>query len=219
MSRIIRKSNTARIFNVSAIATALSLSGQLLQAAVSITPFGDATFVAAPTWRPVDFHFYAEAIDPNTFFLQSLPLILPQPDHVQASDGSIQPGTPHAPPYDHEISDGLAAAGITSRTRFTTEEFDGFNEVNGLLHGATFAFMIVAETQNAPVGLTPDGLFLADYPADPAAPLMFTLKDRHPGTRPLRGPGRHGTAIHRRPRAARPAPGCVHRAPRFAGLR
>ncbi len=131
-----------------ALAALLSSARAASAAIVTVTAFGSPAFVAAPTWRPVDFVTYSGATDFSDAFR-----ILPPPNHQFHPDLGVGPGAPHGPPYDTEISAGLAAAGIAEKTVFSVEEFDG-----SLGNGVFTAFMVIANPANAPTGLTPDGV-------------------------------------------------------------
>ena len=50
--------------------------------------------------------------------------MLPSPNHEPHNQLFIGPGAPHSPPYDTEIADGLASAGIIAKNVFTPNEFD-----------------------------------------------------------------------------------------------
>lgn len=117
-------------------------------ASATVTPFGSSAFSDQPTWRPVDFNQYSASAD----FLSPF-AILPAPNHVPHPDLYLGPGAAHAPPYGTEISAGMMAAGITEKSVFSVEEFDGT-----LGNGIFLAFMVIADLGNAPVGVTPDGM-------------------------------------------------------------
>jgi hypothetical protein len=86
------------------------------------------------------------------------------PDHARyydqvTGDLGFGPRVPHAPPYDSEISEGIAAAGFKTGTVYNREEFS---------RGAAIMFMQIPN-EDSPVGKTPDydsgpALSLDTYP-------------------------------------------------------
>lgn len=131
---------------------ALVASTALAQTSVNVITFGGADFLADQTWRPVDFHMFSSPTDFSATYE-----ILPEPNHTFHPNLGVGPGAPHAGPYDTEIGDGILAAGIAEKQIFTTAEFNGDGHF-GLGNGVFLAFMVIADPDNAPVGVTPDGV-------------------------------------------------------------
>ena len=90
---------------------------------VRISPIGN------PTWMPVDFHLFAATIGTATTgyaeFLQTTLDLLPPPNHVFHPALGAGPGAPHAPPYDNELAQGVAAQGFHDEVVFATSDFSG----------------------------------------------------------------------------------------------
>jgi hypothetical protein len=107
--------------------------------------------IGNPTWRPVDFHIVAGEIGTldSGFdkFGATISAMLPPPNHVLGPCG-ICPGDPHAPPYDKEFAEGIAASGFHEGVRFSEEEM-----LNGM---AIFVTYMVVPRANAPSGSSPD---------------------------------------------------------------
>ena len=116
-------------------------------ALVNIEAAGADDFVMAPTWHAVDFNLFASAAG-----LLPAAELLPPATHVDLADLGIGPGEAHAAPYDFEISDALTAAGLIDEFEFAEDDIDG-----GSGNAIYFAFNLIADPDNAPVGSTPDG--------------------------------------------------------------
>jgi len=104
---------------------------------VKITPIGH------PIWKPVGFNEFSAPIGTaasgyEEFFLL-MGRILPPPNHEPNPGlgfGGIGPGAPHQPPYDTEITQGLAPMGFHQGKHFRQAEFS-----NGM--GVYIAWMTV----------------------------------------------------------------------------
>lgn len=131
---------------------ALLASTATAQTSVNVITFGGADFLAEQTWRPVDFHMFSSPTD----FSQTYQ-ILPEPNHRFHPNLGVGPGDPHAGPYDTEMGDGIRALGIDEKQVFSTAEFNGDGHL-GAGNGVFLAFMVIADPDNAPVGVTPDGV-------------------------------------------------------------
>ena len=96
---------------------------------VRIEPIGD------PPWMPVDFHLFAapigtEASGFEEFFHETMPALLPAPNHTLIPWTGIFPGAPHAGPYDTEFADSVSANGYREHVRFLKREFkDGMGVI------------------------------------------------------------------------------------------
>jgi hypothetical protein len=133
------------------------------------------TKIGAPIWMPVDFQLFSAPATPfaqefGTVYSTLLPYDAP----------TATPYTPHAPPYDTELSAGALAGGYVSQSVFTPDAIT--------LHpnGVYFAFMLVPDPgitgssrdfTSGPV--IPNSLFPIAYNAD--AWLDGVLVDRLPG--------------------------------------
>jgi hypothetical protein len=112
----------------------------------------EATSFGAPAWEPVDFNMFSAAIGTEaTGYAESLETVLsllPEPKHRQHDQLGVGPGDPHDPPYDGELSAGVANLGFQRRSVFSPFEFS-----NG--QGVYLAFMVVPRPQSA-TGSSPD---------------------------------------------------------------
>ena len=96
---------------------------------VRIDPIGD------PVWMPVDFHLFSapigtEASGFEEFFHETLPALLPEPNHVLIPWTGIFPGQAHSGPYDNELATGVDANGYRENVRFLKREFkDGMGVI------------------------------------------------------------------------------------------
>jgi hypothetical protein len=88
---------------------------------VRITPIG------TPQWKPVDFHLFSAPFGTEQTgymeFAETLLGLLPEPEHAFHPDLFVGPGTPHAPPYDSELADGVASHGYHEGAHFSAGEF------------------------------------------------------------------------------------------------
>jgi len=71
------------------------------------------TKVGSPTWKPTDFQLFTAPADPATAFTHTIDLLLPL-----EGPGAPVPYTPHAGPYDQELSTNAAAAGFVNQSVF-----------------------------------------------------------------------------------------------------
>lgn len=90
---------------------------------VHIRPIGN------PTWIPVDFHLFSapigtEASGFEEFFHETMPDLLPPPNHVLIPWTGIFPGAAHSGPYNTEFAAGVEANGFREGVRFRRSEFD-----------------------------------------------------------------------------------------------
>jgi hypothetical protein len=110
------------------------------------------TQVGEPTWQPVDFSTFAAPIGTSESgyaeFGETMQAILPPPNHVWIDGLGIGPGAPHPPPYDTEMSTGVANAGFDEQLLFLPDDFTAPS-------GIWVTFMLVP-TADAPEGRTPD---------------------------------------------------------------
>lgn len=96
------------------------------QSVVRLERIGD------PIWRPVDFHLFSAPIgSPPDFegFFSTVFSLLPPPNHAPHDQLLVGPGDPHAPPYDAELAQGVAALGFEEEHVFGASEFSGTNGV------------------------------------------------------------------------------------------
>ena len=89
--------------------------------------------IGDPIWRPVDFHLFSAPIGTpesgfQEFFATALSL-LPPPNHQFHPQLLVGPGAPHAPPYDTELAQGVAALGFEEGRVFGASEFSGANGI------------------------------------------------------------------------------------------
>jgi hypothetical protein len=84
--------------------------------------------VGDPIWRPVDFHLFTAPI--GTFesgfaeFVALTEQLLPPPNHIPLLPVfGVGPGTPHDPPYDRELAEGVDANGLQDRHSFPASAF------------------------------------------------------------------------------------------------
>lgn len=114
-------------------------------AAMPGTPAGDVALYRAgdpqqirltpirkPSWKPVDLHLFSAPIGTAPGyegFGATTSRLLPEPNHRPHPALGIGPGAKHAPPYDRELRDGVAALGFHTRGPFTLAEFSNGNGV------------------------------------------------------------------------------------------
>jgi len=77
------------------------------------------------------------------------PIILPPPHYQSYQCLGIGPGTPKAPPYTHDIADGVTPAGYRQGPVFAPQQFS-----NG--QGVWLAYMVVPTSTSPYVGSSPD---------------------------------------------------------------
>ena len=90
--------------------------------------FVRVTQVGHPIWRPVDLHLFAAPIGSfETGFAEFGELteaLMPPPEHVPVLPFfGVGPGAPHAPPYRHELAEGLAANDLVDRHLYPVSAF------------------------------------------------------------------------------------------------
>ncbi len=92
------------------------------------------TRIGSPIWRPTDFQLFTApaAPFPEAFF-HTLDLLLP----LEGPGASVY--TPHAPPYDTELSTNAAAAGFVNQSVFPR------NAITLDPNGVYFAFMMLPD--------------------------------------------------------------------------
>ena len=89
--------------------------------------------IGDPIWRPGDFHLFSAPIGTpasgfEEFATTALSLLLP-PNHQFHPQLLVGPGAPHAPPYDAELAQGVAALGFEEGRVFDASEFSGANGI------------------------------------------------------------------------------------------
>ena len=105
--------------------------------------------IGTPAWTVEDVQIFAGecwdgTIAPAVALVSSI-----LPDHrFYTGIGFFGPGTPHAPPYDHELTDGLTAQGIPYGPHRAYEDV--------LSPRCVFIAMLLIPTADAPVGSSPD---------------------------------------------------------------
>ncbi|MBI5503070.1 MAG: hypothetical protein HY907_22685 [Deltaproteobacteria bacterium] len=105
--------------------------------------------IGTPAWTVEDVQIFAGECWDGTIApaIEIVSSILP--DHrFYTGIGFFGPGTPHAPPYDHEITDGLTAQGIPYGPHRAYEDV--------LSPRCIFIAMLLIPTADAPVGSSPD---------------------------------------------------------------
>jgi hypothetical protein len=75
------------------------------------------TQIGSPIWRPVDFQLFSAPVEPDAAATASFRALEP----LQPLPGETTYTTPHAPPYDTELSTNAAAAGYVNRSVFPRE--------------------------------------------------------------------------------------------------
>src|SRR5437868_499643 len=88
----------------------------------------DVTKVGTPVWDVVDCNLVSANVGTAAsgyaeFFKLTGEQILPPPFYKNYPGVGAGPGDPHAPPYDKDISNGLAALGLTDRSSFDVSDF------------------------------------------------------------------------------------------------
>lgn len=83
--------------------------------------------IGHPIWKPVDCHLFSATIGTEatdyTEYLETLGSVLPPPRHVPIAALGIGPGSPHHPPYSHELDKGIGSQNLHEGTRFSSGEF------------------------------------------------------------------------------------------------
>jgi hypothetical protein len=73
------------------------------------------TQIGSPLWRPTDFQLFTAPADTDEDYNSTIDMLTP----LHGPGGTAY--TPHAPPYDTEVSTNAAAAGFVNRTIFPRE--------------------------------------------------------------------------------------------------
>jgi hypothetical protein len=107
--------------------------------------------IGDPIWRPVDFHLFSAPIGtPESGFEEFVTTVLsllPPPNHQFHPQLLVGPGAPHAPPYDTELAQGVAALGFEEGRVFGASDFSEGN-------GVYFVWMTVPDPGST--GSSPD---------------------------------------------------------------
>ncbi len=89
--------------------------------------------IGNPIWRPVDFHLFSAPIGTPASgfeeFVTTALSLLPPPKHQFHPQLIVGPGSPHAPPYDTELAQGVAALGFDEARVFGVSGFSGVNGI------------------------------------------------------------------------------------------
>jgi hypothetical protein len=121
---------------------------------VTAAPFGSGSFVANPTWKPTDFHFFGARIGDvnNNFddFALEQQKLFPAPGYgVDPAHNGIIPGTQPVPgPYDTKMAQALAANGIVDQSTFSASQFQ--------IPFGVYLTWVNVPTAAAPTGSSPD---------------------------------------------------------------
>lgn len=83
------------------------------------------------------------------FLDDTLIALLPPPNHAFDENVGIVPGDPHAPPYGHELGDGVTSNGFHENGPFSVPEFTSPNAI-------WLAMMNIPEDPPAALGSSPD---------------------------------------------------------------
>jgi hypothetical protein len=99
--------------------------------------------VGHPIWRPVDIHLFTAPIGSfETGFAEFGAVIsglMPPPEHIEVLPFfGVGPGAAHAPPYGHELAEGMAANDLTDRHVFPVSAFSARSG-----NGVYLVFMLV----------------------------------------------------------------------------
>src|SRR5215475_13622545 len=109
------------------IVLATTAVGQPAEPGIQMTPIGHRA------WKPVDFHVYTAPIgtaqDGYAEFQQNMIALLPPPKHQWCNELGIGPGTPHHPPYNHEIDCNLDRIDFRESLVFRASEFSPPNGI------------------------------------------------------------------------------------------
>jgi hypothetical protein len=133
------------------------VAGFLMPGAAALGQTGNPTLVkltriGSPAWTPVDLHVFTAPIGtaPNyAEFAKTTGIILPPPHYQPYQCLGIGPGTPEAPPYTHDIADGINNAGYRQGPVFAPQQFS-----NG--QGVWLAYMVVPSPASPYFGSSPD---------------------------------------------------------------
>lgn len=133
-------------------------AGSLMPGAAALAQTGNPTLVqltqiGKPAWTPVDLHVFTAPIgtaaDGYAEFATTMGIILPPPHYQSYQCLGIGPGSPEAPPYTHDIADGVKNAGYHQGPVFSSRQFsDG--------QGVWLAYMVVPTSTSPSIGSSPD---------------------------------------------------------------
>jgi hypothetical protein len=171
---MLRQKICARAASVALLGLLFGFTGAPLalaaQSPVTVQAFGSSAFVANPTWTVTDFHFFTAPIgDPgNGFadFATTNQTVFPPPGYgYDPAHNGVVPGTaPITGPYDQQVANGLANAGIPTTSVFTVSQFS--------IPNAVFLDWVMVPTANAPTGASPD---FANGPIIPNSIMQITF--------------------------------------------
>lgn len=96
--------------------------------AASLPSKGDQLVpIGAPTWTLTDCHLFAAPIGTAASgyaeAFETFASLLPPPEHIPIPALGIGPGSPHRPPYDTELAEGIAHEGYRESRIFRQAEF------------------------------------------------------------------------------------------------
>jgi hypothetical protein len=110
--------------------TILPLAIFLVQALPVRADLVQLTRIGDPIWRPVDFHLFSARVGMSgEEFRMTNSSLLPPPHHVIHPQLGIGPGTPHPPPYDTELAEGVRNQGFVDKAVFEVAEIARPNAV------------------------------------------------------------------------------------------
>jgi hypothetical protein len=91
-------------------------AGPPLAQSVRLAPSVRLTPIGHPTWKPVDFHVFTAPVGTAATeyaeFSATTLALLPPPNHESHPDLGVGPSTPHSPPDDAELANGVADLGF-----------------------------------------------------------------------------------------------------------
>jgi hypothetical protein len=135
------------------ICVLVCLAAHPASATVTATPFGSTGFVAAPTWQPMDFHFFAGRIGDSSSnfadYAQTQQALFPAPGYGWDSNNGPIPGTTPVPgPYNNKVAQALAAHGIADQSTFSLAQYT--------IPFGVYLVWVDVPTAAAPIGSSPD---------------------------------------------------------------
>jgi hypothetical protein len=105
----------------------LAVTTSAVQAKPATDKSGQLVKIGAPTWELDDCHLFAAPIGTQASgyaeAFETFASLLPPPEHIPIPALGIGPGSPHAPPYNTELEEGVAAQGYRESRTFRTVEF------------------------------------------------------------------------------------------------
>jgi hypothetical protein len=125
----------------------------------AVIPGVSVTKVGSPIWKPTDFQLFTAPAEGDAFF-DTIDLLLPL-----EGPGAPVPYTPHAGPYDQELSTNAAAAGFVNQTIFPK------SAITLNPNGVYFSYMLVPDP-----GITGSSRDFASGPVIPNSLFPFTTK-------------------------------------------